>query len=121
MQRIHSPVHPPGLETGSGTYLAFNINQNGYEAMNISFSLILLYYSITYIKVKTHSKKKSMAFDRKTTKILLFTKIKYATLTKAVRIVFSISAFLWGFSRKCTTKQFNFSAPEAGMLINETA
>lgn len=38
------------------------------------------------------------------------------------QFVFSISAFLWGFSRKkCTTKQFNFSAPEAGMLINETA
>lgn len=65
-----------------------------------------------------------MAFDRKTTKVLiLFTKIKYATLTKEVHIVFSISAFLWGFSRKknVLAKQLKCSPPEVGMLINETA
>lgn len=42
MQRIHSPVQSPGLETVSGTYLAFNVDENGYDAMNMNFSRIYI-------------------------------------------------------------------------------
>lgn len=42
MQRIHSPVQPPALETVSGTYLAFSVDENGYDAMNMNFSHIYI-------------------------------------------------------------------------------
>lgn len=43
MQRIHPPVQPPALETVSGTYLAFSVDENGYDAMNFSHIYITLY------------------------------------------------------------------------------
>lgn len=76
-----------------------------------------IYYSITYTTVKTHSKKNTYGFDRKISRTLILLK---KSSIKPWSKRFSISEFLWRFSRKkkCTSKQFKFPPPDAGMLIH---
>lgn len=126
MQRIHSPVQPPALETVSGTYLAFSVDENGYDAMNMNFShiYITLYIILLPILKWKPTPRKKYGFwqkDHKGINIIYKNKVCNSHQRGSYSIQY-LSISLGVFQKKKrTSKQLKCSPPEVGMLINETA